>query len=274
MTMPCTPWEVDPAALGVCSDWSAYPASVKTSALKLASFWLWAATGRRFGPCPVTVRPVRGRRWESLPQYRDYPVTPGLSGLNQPGGPFLFAGRWFNDGCGGSACCGTRACAVVLQGPVYAVNEVTIGDEVVPASAYRVDVANGTHLLVRIDGECWPICQDFTAEPGEAGSFVISYEIGEQIPGVLAVAAAVLACEYGKFFSGGKCALPAKMTRLSRQGVEVEVAPPDPVAGTSGIKIVDDVVAMLNPSKRKAPPRVMSPDFDNCDRYTTVPAGS
>jgi hypothetical protein len=65
------------------------------------------------------------------------------------------------------------------------------------------------------------------------------------------------------------------MTRLSRQGVEVEVAPADPAAGTSGIKFVDDVVAMLNPSGRKAPPRVMSPDLpESCDRYTVVPAGS
>jgi hypothetical protein len=272
MAQPCSTWDVDPAALGVCSGWSGYSTAVKASALELASFWLWAATGRRFGPCPVEVRPSQ-KRGQPL-QYVDYAVIPGYGGNPAVGGPYLFGGRWFNAGCA-SACCGNNACAIVLQGPVYAVDEVTVGDEVVPPSAYRVDVSGGAWLLVRIDGECWPTCQDVAAEPGEPGSFVVAYEIGEQIPAVLALAAGALACEYGKFLTGGACSLPAKMTRLSRQGVEVEVASPDPAAGTSGIKLVDDVVAMLNPTGRRSAPRVMSPDLpENCDRYTVVPAGS
>jgi hypothetical protein len=205
--------------------------------------------------------------------YQDFPVTPGYASPAS-GGPYLFGGRWYNAGCA-TACCGSDACAIVLRGPVYAVDEVLVGEDVIPASAYRVDVANGTYLLVRIDGGCWPTCQSVAAEPGEEGSFVIAYEIGEQIPQVLAIAAGALACEYGKYLTGGACSLPAKMTRLSRQGVEVEVATPDPAVGTSGIKLVDDVVAMLNPSGRKSPPRVMSPDLpETCDRRTAVPAGS
>lgn len=270
---PCSTWNVDPAALGVCPGWSGYSTAVKASALKLASFWLWAATGRRFGPCPVTVRPAQARRGEPV-QYQVFPVTPGAQGMNQPGGPFLFAGRWYNDGCG-SQCCGTSSCSIELRGPVYAVDEVTIGEETIPASAYRVDVVQGGHLLVRIDGECWPTCQNFTAEPGEEGSFVVAYEVGEEIPDVLALAAGALACQYGKYLTGGECSLPSRMTRLSRQGVEIEVEPPAPGEGKSGIKLVDDVVAMLNPSGLRRPPRVMSPDLPGgCDRMTTVPAGS
>lgn len=271
MAGPCTTWDVDPAALGVCSGWSSYSATVKTTALDLATFWLWAATGRRFGPCPVEVRPSQKRGAPMA--YLDFPVTPGYSSP-VGGGPYLFGGRWYNAGCA-SACCGDNACAIVLRGPVYAVDEVLVGADVVPASAYRVDVANGTYLLVRTDGGCWPTCQSVAAEPGEEGSFVVAYEVGEQIPQALEIAAAALACEYGKYLTGGVCSLPARMTRLSRQGVEVEVAAPDPATGSSGIKLVDDVVAMLNPSGRKSPPRVMSPDLpENCDRYTVVPAGS
>jgi hypothetical protein len=270
---PCSVWDVDPGALGVCPAWSGYTVPVKTAALRLASFWLWAATGRRFGPCPITVRPNQARRGEPV-AYQVFPVTPGTQGMNQPGGPFLFGGRWFNDGCG-AACCGDDACAIVLRGPVYAINEITVDDEVIPDSAYRVDITNGVHLLVRIDGECWPTCQSVSAEPGEIGSFVVDYEIGEAIPEVLALAAGALACEYGKYLTGGACALPAQMTRLSRQGVEIEVEPPAPGEGKSGIRLVDDVVKLLNPSGRQGPVRVMSPDVPGaCDRYTTVPAGS
>lgn len=271
MAAPCT-WDVDPAALGVCPNWSGYSAPIKEAALDLATFWLWAATGRRFGPCPVTVRPSQPRVGEPV-QYQDYAVLPGQVGY-QGGGPFLFGGQWFNAGCA-SACCGSSACAVVLRGPVASVDEILVDGEVVSPSAYRVDVAAGVWLLVRTDGECWPACQNFSRGTDEAGTFEVTYELGEAIPAVLAIAAAALACEYGKHLTGGACSLPAQMTRLSRQGVEVEVEAPTPGSDKSGIKLVDDVVAMLNPSGRKAPPRVMSPDLPgNCDRVTVWAGGS
>jgi hypothetical protein len=85
----------------------------------------------------------------------------------------------------------------------------------------------------------------------------------------------MLACEYAKSLTNQPCSLPAKMTRLSRQGVEIEVAPADPEDGRTGIKAVDDVIAALNPSRRKAPPMILSPDLaGECDRYTVVYPGS
>lgn len=271
MAGPCATWDIDPAALGVCPGWSGYTEETKESALALATFWLWAATGRRYGPCPVTVRPG-GQVFGEAPVYQTFETS--VPGMGFPGGPFLFAGRWFNAGCA-SACCGTSACAVTLRGPVYAIDEVLVDGDVVPPSAYRVDVTSGAWLLVRVDGECWPACQNFTRPTTEEGTFEVSYEIGKAIPAALELAAAMLACEYGKNLTGGACSLPAKMTRLSRQGVEVEVAAPDPATDRSGIKLVDDVVAMLNPSGLKSPPRVLSPDLPGaCDRYTVVPAGS
>ena len=274
MATPCSTWDVDPDALGVCSAWGDYSTAIQDAALELATAWLWAATGRRFGPCPIVVRPAQSR-FGPEPAYQAYPVTaPGARGVGFPGGPYLFDGRWFNAGCT-TACCGNSACAVVLRGPVYSVTEVTVGADVVPSSAYRVDVAGGAYLLVRVDGECWPTCQDFAAEPGDPDTFEVAYEIGEAIPTVLALAAGALACEYGKHLTGGVCSLPARMTRLSRQGVEVEVEAPSPADGKSGIKLVDDVVAILNPTGRRAPARVMSPDLpEGCDRVTVVGVGS
>ncbi len=270
MTMPCA-WDVTiPSEL--CPDWDGYSQSNKDAALWLASTYLWAATGRQYGVCPITVRPSQAERGEVA--YQAFPVAPGLGGLGEPGGPFLFGGRWFNASCS-TACCGNSACAVVLKGPVATVDEVIVGTDVVPASAYRLDYTRGAYLLVRIDGECWPVCQDFTAEPGEAGAFEVTYSIGREVPEALAIATAMLACQYGKHLNGAACALPAKMTRLSRQGVEVELAAPEPDGSTTGIKMVDDVINALNPGKLKRTPRVLSPDLpETCDRRTLIGPGS
>jgi hypothetical protein len=268
-TAPCN-WDLVVPA-DVCPDWAGYPQTTKDTALWLASTYLWAATGRRFGPCPITVRPNQGGSGEVL--YQDYPVTPGADGVGVPGGPFLFAGRWFNAGCA-TACCGDQGCAIVLRGPVAGIEEVTVDDEVIPASAYRVDITAGTWLLVRIDGQCWPVCQDFTADEGELGAFTVTYLLGEPVPEALAIATAMLACEWAKGLTGGVCALPSRMTQLSRQGVTVELDAPD-AGEKTGIAHVDMVVALLNPSKRVSPPLLMSPDLpERCDRMTVIGAGS
>lgn len=270
MTIPCSWGVVVPTE--VCPTWEDYPQTTRDTALWLSSTYLWAATGRQYGPCPVTVRPSQGGRSELA--YQDFAVVPGSSGLGVPGGPFLFGGRWFNAGCA-SACCGNSACAVVLRGPVASVDEVLVGDEVIPASAYRVDITGGAWLLVRVDGECWPLCQNFTADEGEPGSFVVTYALGRALPEALAIATAMLACEYAKSITGAACALPAKMTRLSRQGVEIELEPPEPGEGKTGVKFVDEVISALNPTGRRSPPILFSPDLpEACDRITVIGAGS
>jgi hypothetical protein len=165
---------------------------------------------------------------------------------------------------------------VELRGPVAEITEVLVHGEVVPPSAYRVDLVQGMYHLVRIDGgQCWPTCQNMESEEDASDAFAVTYLWGRPVPEVLAIATAVLACQYGKLLGGGDCALPPQMTRLTRQGVEVEIAPQDgDLAAGSGIKLVDDVVALLNPSKRRSPPVVLSPDLpDTCDRFTVIPAG-
>lgn len=266
--IPCTWDTVTPS----CPDWEARPIATKDSALWLASTFLWAATGRRFGACPVTVRPAQERFVD--PAYREFRLTPG-SGPPAAGMPFLFGGVWRNCGCGSSCCCAPM-CSVVLRGPVTSVDEVLVDGEVVPSTAYRVDVAEGSWHLVRLDGTCWPSCQDFRAAEDAEGAFAVTYHQGTEIPEALAIATGLLACEYARSIDGGACSLPARMTRLSRQGVEVEVAPPEPDSGFTGIKLVDDVITALNPTGRRQPPVILSPDADGaCDRVTAIyPGGS
>lgn len=270
-TIPCS-WDVSCEACPAFTaegteDWQ------RDAALWMASTYLWAATGRQYGTCPVTVRPNQPK-WPAEAAYPEWLATPWTGG-----GPFLFGGRWFNAGCG-SACCGRNACAVVLRGPVAAITAVVVDGETVPSSAYRVDVRQGTYLLVRVDGACWPSCQDWTAGPDEVGSFEVTYQIGTTLPEALKVVTALLACEYLKSLQAdSSCRLPARMTSLSRQGIEVELADVDQQGrltsiGLTGIREVDDVVRALNPSGRQRPGYVLSPDAPgNCDRVTTIAAG-
>lgn len=269
---PCG-WDVDPEGLGVCAGWTENPEALRDTALQLAAGFLWAATGRQYGVCEVTVRPMQGRLGcGPVDGYADFPVIPGQSSGGD-GGPYLYGGRWYNAGCGMS-CCGALGCGIVLRGPVASVTEVKIGAEVVPASAYRVDVAQGAYVLLRTDGECWPFCQDVTAAPGEDGAFTVTYGQGRELPAVLQIAAAMLACEYVKALTGGACRLPARMTSLSRQGVEVEIESPTAGDGLTGIPEVDSIVLMLNPSKRKSPPIVLSPDLPESRDRVTVWTGA
>jgi hypothetical protein len=266
--IPCE-WEVIvPDEL--CPSWAAKSDTIKNSALWMASTVLWGLTGRQYGTCPVTVRPAQDQFFD--PAYRDYVVRPG----QQPGsaGPYLFAGVWRNCGCGSSCCCQAE-CAVVLDGPVAAINEVLVSGLVVPSSSYRVDIKQGAYLLVRLDGTCWPTCQSFQAAEDAAGAFAVTYERGRAVPEALAIATAIMACEYATFLSTGECGLPPKMTTMTRQGVQIEVEPPAPADGLTGITQVDAVVAALNPGRRQRPPVVLSLDLpeQNCDRITLIQPG-
>lgn len=263
--LPCS-WDV---SCEICPDLVNAEQEHRDAALWLASSFLWGATGRQYGVCSITVRPSQPRFEPAI--YQAYPTWPGQGAA---GGPFLFGGRWFNSGCT-SACCGSNACAIVLRGPIAAVDEVLIDGEAVPSSAYRVDVMGGAWWLVRTDGDCWPTCQRASANSGEEGAFEVTYDFGRALPESLSIATAMLACEYVKLLTTGTCSLPARMTSLTRQGVTVEVDSDNPHDGTTGIKYVDQVISTLNPGRRQYPPVILSPDMpEACDRMTVIGPGS
>jgi hypothetical protein len=241
MPAPCN-WDVDPGELGVCSGWGDHAEPVQEAALELASTFLWAATGRQYGPCSVTVRPCHDRFED--PAYRSYAAWPGQDPAMSAPFPILDGGVWRNCGCGPRCCCRPK-CAVALRGPVAGVLEVTVDGETISPEDYRVDVAEGTYWLVRLDGMCWPTCQDFESGPSAEGAFTVSYERGRELPKALELATAILACEYAKSMTGGECRLPARMTQLNRQGVTVEVEPASPEEGQTGITEVDAIVHAL-----------------------------
>lgn len=266
MGEPCG-WAITQCGCGTC--WDGYSPAVQARAAALAIGVMWAATGRQYGLCPVTLMPSNPRPRGGL--YRTYPVLSRTAVADWDGTaamfPYIVDGVWRN-ACGSGCSCRT-ACGVELPGPVAAITAVLIdGDEVDPA-AYQI---HNRTLLVRIDGDCWPVCQTYgVAIPG----FEVMYERGRALPLNVQAAAETLACEYAKACVGGVCALPGQLSSLSRQGVEVTIAQVDRSGPglRTGIQVVDDAITAVNPANLTERPEVWSPDLPD-DRVVTWQASS
>ena len=270
MGSPCG-WVVDDCPCGDTT-WDALDAGVRDRAEAQAALVMWAATGRQFGACEVTVMPCGPR--PSAPLYQTFPVA--LSrGVHSPWGegddsgrpvPTIDGGTWFNR-CGAGCSC-SADCEVRLDGPVIDIVEVRVDGALVDTGAYRV---LDRSLLVRTDGECWPSCQHMGDEvPG----FTVTYDRGTLIPPAVQAAFEQLACEYAKACVGAPCGLPPRVTNLTRQGVSVTVeqvtdTDPNGVIRT-GIKAVDDVIKAVNPYGLTERPQVFSPDLPT-NRVITWP---
>lgn len=254
---PCN-WNIN---IGCCPDWDSHDEDVQQAATAYAVTVMWAATGRRYGLCEVTVQPCNPTPAEPL--YLTYPIAaaPGYrtsSGFSV-GSPFADGG-----GCGTRCTCRAR-CETRLDGPVDSITEVQIGGVAVDPAAYRVLDHN---TLVRIDGECWPTCADYGNQ--DPPGFEVTYLRGEPVPEAAETAAGTLACEFAKACTGGDCRLPKRLASLSRQGVELQVAD----VGTyldhmlTGIDEVDRVIVALNPHRQHARPQVLSVDLPSPRQLT------
>ncbi|MFI0934575.1 hypothetical protein ACH4RG_22995 [Streptomyces sp. NPDC021019] len=253
---PCDPW----GPLELCCD---VPDGVEEAEVvrwsAVASEILWALSGRRWGPCPVTVRPCRKKCADS--GFYSFQAGAGTG----PWIPYIGAdGVWRNaSACGCRTDCScTELCEVYLPGPVYDVVSVDVGGVVLPEASYRVDAPGN---LVRLDGDCWPECQDMAAPTGAEDTFTVTYRWGLPLsPGALA-AAAELTCHYLKGCSPGACGCRAakNLTRLVRQGVEIEMPDPSVVyaEGRTGLPLADAWLSAVNPYGMSSASRVYSPDY-------------
>lgn len=201
---------------------------------------LWDLTGRRFGPCEVTVRPCQSAI-AACGRCGGYPMGPRL--------------------------CGCRSVPeVVLPGPVHSIVEVLVDGIALEPEAYRVD---DFAWLVRLDGGVWPFCQDLTADADASGAFAVTYLIGAEPPAGAAQIAGELACDIARArCQDDECRLPRRATQAVRQGVTVTMA--DLPDGKTGIEIVDLWVSAINLKRRRS--TVYSPDMPKV-RQTTWQAG-
>lgn len=257
-TGPCEPWPIDPC----CT----LPDGDEGEALvlrwqRVATRLLWMLSGRRWGPsCPVAVRPCRRSCLDSAPSLT---VSWGAAG---PWIPYMGTdGLWRNAsvcGCSTDCSCG-ELCEVELVGPIHDIVSVDLGGEVlVPGVDYRVDSPN---RLVRLGEECWPDCQDMSAAPGEADTFTVTYRTGLPLDVDAIAAVSALTCHLIKGCSPGGCGCKAtkNVTRVTRQGYEVEMADPTLIysEGRTGIPEADLWISAVNPYRQASPSRVYSPDY-------------
>lgn len=251
---PCTGWT---PTIGLCPDWdtAGHSDATKAYALRFATYVLWAATGRRFGLCPVTVRPCRP---VAPPLYVTFPAWQ-LWDTDVPGGGIAGPDALAPPGACCSGSCHCTPPQIALPGPVGAVTNVTLDGVTLDPAAYRL-VGN---LLVRQDGEIWPASQDLAAPAGEDNTWSVTYTRGEAVPDSANDAAGIYACELAKARTGGDCRLPGRVQSISRQGVDIEyVDTSDYLAkGWTGLPEVDQLIVTINPYGLKARPRVVSLDL-------------
>jgi hypothetical protein len=245
-------WPVDTSCV---SDWDSedYTDAERAQAVAAAQQTLVMLTAGQVGGCPVTVRPCsercRRRTWET------YPVAGPGGGA--PWRPFLVSGEWINIGCGHQSGCGCLGARELRLGRASSVQQVMVDGAVLDPSAWRLDPGG---LLVRTDGDSWPLCQDMTAPDTETGTWSVTYTLGAPVDGLGALAAGALAGEYLQLCTGGPCSLPDTVSQIQRQGVTITITPGAFPNGLTGIRQVDMYVQRYNPNKLARVSGVYSPD--------------
>lgn len=250
MSGPCS-WAVPEGAL--CSDWGTFSVEERAYALAFGTFVLWAATGRQYGLCPVTVRPCKALQ---EPLYLTYPVLPSWSMWTTADA--ALADMVAPVGCCAGACACTDG-SMALPGPVGAVTAVVIDGVTLDPAAYRLYGSR----LIRQDGDHWPTTQDLQAPAGGANTWSVAYTRGLAVPPIVLQAAAVYACEVARSRASGNCLLPNRVQSVTRQGVEIQFVDQTDYLdkGRTGVPEVDMIIAQVNPGGLKARPRVFSPDL-------------
>jgi hypothetical protein len=255
MDAPCSGWVPNHS---LCGSWAALSAAQQAYADRVAIRVIWAATGRQFGLCPVTVRPC----WvPQEPLYQAFPVgyygegywsLQGVSG----GGVVVLA----NGSCACSSGCACSPPQVALPGPVDSIMSVIIDGVPLGPAAYRLDL--GTYL-VRTDGGSWPAPQNLAANAGATSTWTVSYLQGVAVPADLQDAAGLYACQIGKAIQGGNCQLPNRVRSVTRQGVSIDFIQEDDFLekGRTGYDLVDSILATYNPHGLTQRPRFLSPDL-------------
>jgi hypothetical protein len=231
--------------------------AVAQDAIDAASFVLFHLSGRKYGG----VRTVRetycqdGLDLSSTAYGVNRNLLPGSSGY--PALPVLEHGVITNR-FGGP--CGSCGCAHLIRlrgGPVLSVQEVWNGDTQLPLS--KVAIYDYRYLMAGTN-QCWQTC----------GELEVTYTYGAPPPVMGKLAARALANEYVLAVTGDEeCALPQRITSISRQGETWTLLDPQDFLekGKTGIYQVDLFLATANPDGARLRSRVFSPDMHRGKSY-------
>lgn len=261
----CQPWPVAPHCLPQgwepCrSKWDRH----QRDAVDAATEILNRLTAGVFGLCCYKIRPCRRRCND-----RDTsPFRYALGGVSGPWQPMLLDGQLYNIQCGCQGECGcSPLCEIVLPNRVHDITEVKVDGTVLPNFAYRVD---DYRRLVRIDGQCWPDCQELQKPDTEKGTFSVTYRTGVPVPAGGRIAVTELAVQWWKACGGAKgCVLSDRVTQVVREGITYTLDNLDIFErGRTGINRVDLWLATVNPYGARLPMRAYSPDTIRARRTT------
>lgn len=239
----------------------------------LAWYTLASLCGYQIGVCPTTVRPCAARcapsgSWMAAPAGGASMAGLPTMTIGSSFTPHISGGVWLNScGCGPRDCSCGRLREVVLPGPVGHILSVMLDGEKIAPSRYRVD--NGDRLVALDDDLIWPTCQDLAAGPGDPGAFAVTYYRGAAPNEMTKFAAGVLATEFYRACTGGRCRLPAGVTSVARNGVTYEIQTGLFAEGYTGIREVDAVIRIYNPNGLKQAPRVITPESRTRTRRAT-----
>jgi hypothetical protein len=254
-TGPCTPWD---AIWPQSCDLSTATPAITGYALQAATEVLWSLSGQRFGLCTVTLRPCRrecsevpwpGGQWPATWPGQTYPL------------PVWINGEWLNLTCG--VCVQGCSCATiseaVLPAPVYDIVQVKLDGSPMVTGSYRID---DYRLLVRTDGDMWPVCNNLALADTEVGTWSVTARFGEVPTTLASIAVGELACEFVKALTGAECQLPYTVTSLVRQGVSLTFDNPSEELknGFTGLRFVDMFINTYNPGGLRSRSRVYDID--------------
>lgn len=236
-----------------CPEWADAAPEDRERAKRLATYYMWVATGRYYGRCETTIRPCRRSC-----------IDPARTKGTWSGGrwmPVLSGGRWYNVDCGcvSHRCSCTAVCEIELEGWYPEPVQVQIDGETIPLYEFRVD--NGRRLVWEGD-DCFPMCQDLSRPLGEPGTWAITYRHGLPVPTGGAEATGELACELLLACNpdtADQCRLPANVQSVSRQGVDLDFTNTTAPGRGFGVPSIDMWVEMVNP-RGFEPFRIYSPD--------------
>lgn len=241
---------VNTSELGVYSD-----TEFAYDAVKAASNLLWALSGRKYsGVTTVTERYVcasRTRAWGPSRKTTTADIVGG-SVVNIPVNNFDFYDDMTSDGLSASSRLRLRGRPVIR---VEAIRD-RLGKVITPTAYTLVDHSTiqpvlGTTQFIPCDAE-------------------ITYTYGAEPPPLGRLAAKTLAIEFAKLWKGEDCALPQRVTNISRQGISYTVLDPQDFVDElrTGMYTVDLFLKSVNPDKARARSRVFTPDLPRARRAT------
>jgi hypothetical protein len=225
-------------------------AALAQEAVDAASYALFMLSGRKYTGVQQTTETYCqiGLDQTGVTIYGRHILLPGPSGYQIY--PELMNGMIYNRIGGCCSQCGCEHLIRLRGAPVLSIQSVYRGSDQVLLS----DVAIYDYSYISALDRCWFTCDDLT----------VTYTFGAPPPAMGRIAAQALAEQYVLAMTNSdECALPQRVTQISRQGVSWTLLDPQDFLdkGRTGIYQVDLFLTTVNPDGARLRSRVFSPDL-------------